>query len=118
MRPTRPPFVSTGRLPPAEQVARLVARSHEQFRSVTNGQNSQVYPALARVPSDLFGVSLVDTNGNVTSAGDARHEFAIMSVSKPFIFALVCEVLGPEELRERIGANATGLAFNSLEGIE
>ena len=41
-----------------------------------------------------------------------------MSVSKPFIFALVCEVLGHQELREKIGVNATGLAFNSLEGVE
>ena len=32
-----------------------------------------------------------------------------MSVSKPFVFALVCETIGPEEARERLGANATGL---------
>src|SRR5262249_26098320 len=31
---------------------------------------------------------------------------------------LVCEALGPGQLRERIGANATGLAFNSLEAVE
>jgi glutaminase len=117
-RPPRPPYVSTGRLPPEARVAELVAQSYEQFKSNADGQNSQVYPALARVPSDLFGVCLVDTSGNVTSAGDTTDEIAIMSVSKPFIFALVCEVLGPQELRERIGANATGLAFNSLEGIE
>src|SRR5262249_52288240 len=45
-------------------------------------------------------------------------EFTLMSVSKPFVFALVAEALGVEELRERVGVNATGLAFNSLEGIE
>jgi glutaminase len=41
-----------------------------------------------------------------------------MSVSKPFVFALVAEALGAEAVRERLGVNATGLAFNSLEGIE
>jgi glutaminase len=41
-----------------------------------------------------------------------------MSVSKPFVFALVCEALGPEGVREKTGANATGLAFNSLAAIE
>jgi glutaminase len=41
-----------------------------------------------------------------------------MSVSKPFVFALVCEVLGHEQVREKVGVNATGLAFNSLEGVE
>jgi glutaminase len=34
------------------------------------------------------------------------------------VFALVTELMGPDEVRERIGVNATGRAFNSLEGIE
>jgi glutaminase len=41
-----------------------------------------------------------------------------MSVSKPFVFALVSEVLGPAAVREKVGVNATGRAFNSLEAIE
>ena len=41
-----------------------------------------------------------------------------MSVSKPFVFALVCQALGVEEVRQRVGVNATGYAFNSLAGIE
>ena len=79
---------------------------------------SQVYPALARVPRDLFGVCIVAASGNVYSAGDAEHEFAIMSVSKPFVFALVCQALGPDKVREKLGVNATGLPFNSLAAVE
>jgi glutaminase len=45
------PYVSTGRLPSAEQARALVNEAHERYRSVTDGQNSTVYPALARVPS-------------------------------------------------------------------
>lgn len=41
-----------------------------------------------------------------------------MSVSKPFVFALVCELLGPAEARTRLGAEATGLPFNSLAAVE
>ena len=41
-----------------------------------------------------------------------------MSVAKPFVFALVCDLRGPEAVRERIGVNATGLAFNSLTAVE
>lgn len=41
-----------------------------------------------------------------------------MSVSKPFLFALVCDRLGPRAVRAKIGMNATGLGFNSLAGIE
>jgi glutaminase len=96
----------------------LVAEAYERFKSNTEGENSQVYPALARVPSELFGICVVGTSGNVHEVGDSEYEFTIMSVSKPFIFALVCEVLTPEKVREKIGVNATGLAFNSLEGVE
>jgi glutaminase len=112
------PYVSTGHLPAPEVVKALVAEAYERYQSNSEGQNSQVYPALARVPSRLFGICVAATSGNVYAAGDADFEFTIMSVSKPFIFALVCEALGPEEVRERIGVNATGRAFNSLEGVE
>jgi glutaminase len=112
------PYISTGHLPEPEMVQRLVSDAHARFKTNTEGENSQVYPALARVPRDLFGVCIVGTSGNVYAAGDIAHEFSIMSVSKPFVFALVCETIGPEEAREKLGANATGLAFNSLAAIE
>ncbi len=111
-------YVSTGHLPSPEQVKTLVAEAHSRFKSNTEGKNSQVYPALARVPSDLFGICVVGTSGNVYSVGETDHEFSIMSVSKPFLFALICEVIGAEEAREKLGANATGYAFNSVTGIE
>jgi glutaminase len=99
-------------------VRALVKDAYERFKSNTDGENSKVYPALARVPSDLFGICVVGTSGNVYAAGAAEHEFTIMSVSKPFLFALVCEAVGVQAVREKVGVNATGLAFNSLEGIE
>jgi glutaminase len=111
-------FVSTGRLPPPDRVTALVAEAHNRFQSNAEGENSTVYPALARVPSNLFGVCVAGTSGNVYAVGDAEYEFTIMSVSKPFVFALVCQELGVEDVREKIGVNATGLAFNSLAGIE
>jgi glutaminase len=111
-------FVSTGRLPSPELVQSLVAEAHERYRTNTEGANSQVYPALARVPSELFGVCVVGTNGEIYVAGNADIEFSIMSVAKPFVFALVCQSLGPEQSREKIGVNGTGLPFNSLTAIE
>ncbi len=114
----RPWHVSTGRLPPPELVTTLVAEAHERFKSDTQGQNSTVYPVLERVQSDLFGVCVVGSSGTVYAVGDADYEFTVMSVSKPFVFALVCQELGVEETRQNIGVNATGLAFNSLAGIE
>ena len=111
-------FVSTGHLPSPAEAQALVTEAHERYRADDGGRNSQVYPALAAAPSDTFGICVVGTNGNVYVAGDAETEFTIMSVSKPFVFALVCEALGPEEARERLGVNSTGLPFNSLEAVE
>jgi glutaminase len=111
-------YVSTGTLPPSERVASLVDEAHKRFRSITDGQNSNVYPALEEVPSRLFGVCMVGTTGNVYAAGDTDYEFSIMSVSKPFVFALVCQAVGPDQAREKLGANSTGLPFNSLSAVE
>lgn len=112
------PFVSTGQLPVAGRVSQMVDDAHARFGSVRQGTVSQVYPALARVPADLFGVCVVGTDGAVHAVGDADHPFTIMSVSKPFVFALVCDVVGATGARERLGVNATGRAFNSASAIE
>jgi hypothetical protein len=98
-------------------VQSLVQDTHRRSKSNSDGKNSQAYPALARVPSELFGVCVVGTSGRIYGAGDVDYEFSIMSVSKPFLFALICETIGPEEARAKLGANATGLPFNSLAKI-
>ena len=41
-----------------------------------------------------------------------------MSVSKPFVFALVCDALNVEEARQKLGVNGTGLPFDSLCAVE
>jgi glutaminase len=88
------------------------------YRSENSGKSSATYPALARVPGHLFGICVAGISGRIYRAGDTRHEFAIMSVAKPFVFALVCEVFGAERVRQELGVNATGLPFDSLASVE
>ena len=120
--PTRGQFrasnVSTGHLPDPELVTALVVEAFDTFKLNTEGKNSTVYPAMERVQSDLFGISVVGVTGHSYEIGDTAHEFTIMSVSKPFIFALVAQALGVQEVRDKIGANATGMAFNSVAAVE
>ena len=71
-----------------------------------------MYPALAGVPSELFGICVAGTSGSVYTVGDADVEFTLMSVSKPFVFALVCEALGPERARDTLGRERNRLPFN------
>lgn len=113
-----PAYVSTGHLPPTDEVRAVVAEAHERFRSIAEGENASYIPALASVPRDMFGVCVAGTNGTVYAVGDAAFEFSIQSVSKPFVFALVCHAIGEEEARKKLGVNSTGLPFNSVMAIE
>ncbi len=117
-RALEPALVSTGSLPTAAQVEALVAEAHERYREDASGATSSVYPALARADPGLFGVCVIGMSGNVYGAGDTEVEFSIMSVAKPFVFALVCDLLGPDEVWQRIGVNSTGLPFDSLAAVE
>ena len=111
--------VSTGHLPPAEHVRALVAEAHERFKSTEGGRNADYIPALAKVPGELFGVCVVGTSGIAyTARGTQIIEFSIQSVSKPFVFALICQAIGEDEAREKLGVNSTGLPFNSVIAIE
>jgi glutaminase len=110
--------VSTGHLPPPDRVRALVDDAHRRFKSNDEGRNADYYPALATVPRDLFGVCVAGIDGAVYVAGDSEYSFTIMSVAKPFVFALVCQALGAEQARAKLGVNSTGLPFNSVMAIE
>jgi glutaminase len=104
--------------PVPEQVRTLLQAAHERFAANDEGENSQVYPALAAVPRDLFGICIAGTDGAVYGVGDDDVPFAIMSAAKPFVLAFVSEALGAEEVRAKVGVNATGFPFNSAVAIE
>lgn len=110
--------VSTGHLPPVELVTSLVAQAHDRFKSITDGKVADYIPALAQVPADLFSICIVETNGNIYTAGDGDYEFSIQSVSKPFVFALICHAIGEDFARDKLGVRSTGLPFNSVIAIE
>ena len=87
-------------------------------RGDRSGALSTVYPALlARRPcAGRSGGASV--RGEAVTSGDAEAPFPLMSIAKPFVFALVCDTVGLEEVRRRVGVNATGLSFNSASAVE
>lgn len=96
----------------------LVREAHDRFASVRDGELSDVYPALCEADPHAFGVALVGTDGATWEAGEAHVEFTIMSVAKPFTFALAVDAVGLDAARESLGVNATGLPFNSIAAVE
>ena len=113
-----PVHVSTGDLPSAEAVLDLVADAHQRFASVSEGAVADYIPVLADASPDWFGICIVSVAGQVGAVGDTDQTFSIQSISKPFVFALVCDAVGPAVAREALGVNNTGLPFNSVMAIE
>jgi glutaminase len=110
--------VSTGDLPDPEQVRESVEAAYARFRSEDGGSVADYIPALADAAPDSFGICVVGVRGASFDVGDAQAAFSIQSVSKPFVFALVCEAIGYEAARDRLGVNSTGFPFNSLMAVE
>jgi glutaminase len=104
--------------PSAKDFQRVVDNAHSQFKDVKEGANADYIPILATVPSDMFGVVIITREGDIYSAGELDYEFSIQSVSKPFTAAFVMQQQGPKVVREKIGIEPTGLAFNSKLALE
>ena len=85
--------------------------------SAQEGKNADYIPALAEVPSKLFGISLVTTTARSTTTATSSR-FSIQSISKVFTLALVLQESGEQAVEDNIGVDATGQVFNSIVAIE
>ena len=81
------------------------------------GKNADYIPFLAKIDPNLFGIAVCLPTGEVIEAGDTNYVFGIESVSKVFTAVLVLKQYGAEEILNKIGADATGLPFNSIMAI-
>ncbi|ATQ44032.1 glutaminase A [Caulobacter mirabilis] len=109
------PAADTVSLPAAEAA---VKAAYERYRGLNEGKNADYIPALAKVPSQLFGIALVTPHGQVVAAGDVGHAFSIQSISKVFTLAQVLQESGEQLVEDAVGVDATGQAFNSIVAVE
>ena len=113
-----PQSVSTGALPGWQRVQELVREAHVRYSGESSGAVADYIPILAEVEPDLFGIAVIDVGGGTHDAGDALHAFSIQSISKMFVYALAIQEHGHAHVRDVVGVNNTGLAFNSLMALE
>jgi glutaminase len=99
--------------PAVKDFQRVVDAAYAKYKDLKDGKNADYIPILTETPSDLFGVVIVTKDGKVYSAGDVDYKFSIQSVSKVFTAALVMAQQNPQVLKEKIGVEPTGMAFNS-----
>jgi glutaminase len=100
------------------EIQRVLAEAHAKFAALSEGKNADYIPALAKVPSTLFGIALVTPDGKVYTAGDSDALFSIQSISKVFTMARVMEDSGEDVFLDTVGVDATGQVFNSIVAVE
>jgi glutaminase len=101
-----------------DTVEEALEDAHKKFKGVKEGKNADYIPALAEVPSKLFGISLVTVDGKTYDKGDTKSLFSIQSISKVFTLAQVLQESGEQAVEDNIGVDATGQPFNSINAIE
>ncbi|MBE1274105.1 glutaminase A [Enterovibrio baiacu] len=101
-------------LPSATELQALVDKTFALYHALPGGENASYIPYLDSVPSRLAALVIVTADGDIYKAGDSDYGFAIESISKVATLSLLMEDVGPETVREKIGAEPTGLPFNSV----
>ncbi|WP_457744240.1 glutaminase A [Sulfurimonas sp.] len=101
-----------------ERIHEVLQNAYNKYKGDMGGHNAKYIHALAVVDPTIFGITLVDKNGNIYEIGDTKKEVSIQSVSKVFTAALVMSEQGAKFVQNKIGVNATGAAFNSVIAIE
>lgn len=99
------------------QIKSAVEEAYAECKYVKGGLNAHYIPYLANINPDLFGISLTLPDGTVYNIGDTEYKFGIESVSKVLTAILVLKQYGAEGVLKQIGADATGLPFNSIFAI-
>nr|WP_221333765.1 glutaminase A [Nocardia transvalensis] len=105
-------------MPAWGRVESLVRAAYERYRDQSAGVVADYIPVLAAADPGGFGIAVTEVAGDMHLAGAAEAEFTVQSISKAFVYALVCDELGHEVVRDRVGVNNTGLAFDSVIAVE
>ena len=100
-----------------QPVRAAVEAAYDRCKEEQGGKNADYIPYLAGVPSTLFGIAACLPDGDVVAVGDTDYVFGIESVSKVPTAILAMDQYGAKEILDRIGADATGLPFNSIMAL-
>ena len=100
-----------------QQIKDVAQEAYNLYKDNTEGKNADYIPYLANINPKLFGISICLMNGEKIQLGDYQYQFGIESVSKVLTAILILRQYGAQKVLEMIGADATGLPFNSIMAI-
>ena len=100
-----------------EELKIAVHEAYLKFKDCKEGRNANYIPYLANIEDNLFGIAVCLPDGEIMSVGDCGYMFGIESISKVATALLVLKEYGSGTLLDMIGADATGMPFNSIMAI-
>ncbi len=98
-------------------VGEALRAAYDHCKTETGGKNADYIPYLKNVAQNLFGIAACLPDGTLLTVGDTEFRFGIESVSKVPTALLAMEQYSDHEVLRKIGADATGLPFNSIMAI-
>lgn len=99
-------------------IQNLLQQAFDLYKDNKEGKNASYIPYLASIPSDLCGLAFVSVQGDIYQVCDSHYKYAIESISKIMTLGLALEQKGADEVHTKIGADPTGLPFNSVLALE
>lgn len=100
-----------------QQIHDAASQAFDRASKINGGKNASYIPYLANIDPSLFGLSVMLPDGTAFNFGDTTYRFGIESVSKVPTAILAMRQHTPAGVLDAIGADATGLPFNSIFAI-
>ncbi len=102
-----------------DEAVRIVQEAMETARQeIPKGAVADYIPELSKGDPNKLGICICPLHGSKISMGDFDTRFSMQSISKIFSLCIALELFGPDKLFERVGAEPSGEAFNSLVELD
>ena len=102
-----------------EEAVRIIGEAMEVARrEVPRGAVADYIPELGKVDPDQLGICVYPLRGEKILLGEAEKRFTMQSISKILSLCVALEIFGAEKLFEKVGAEPSGEAFNSLVELD
>ncbi len=103
----------------AEQTERIINEAMETARKkIPSGHVATYIPELGKVNPDQLGICIYPLTGEKICIGDYNVRFTMQSISKTIMLIVALEVCGVKKVFEKVGAEPSGEAFNSLVELD
>ena len=102
-----------------EQTEKIINDAMETARKkIPHGAVATYIPELGKVDPDQLGICIYPLTGEKICVGDYTVRFTMQSISKVIMLIVALEVCGVKKVFEKVGAEPSGEAFNSLVELD